>query len=231
MTFLGLDSCKTGWIAVAIDDEGYVDAFVAPTIADAEAKGRERWGVQTIVAVIPIGLPDSGPRVADIEARAFIKPRHSSVFSTPVRAAVAATTYDQARAASIAATGGKSLSKQAWAITERIRDIDRYIASAAVRLLEGHPEVSFRAMSGSPVEHYKKTFPGTMMRRELLASEGIDLPINLESGLSGAATDDVHDAAAMAWTARRVARGEAGRFPSLDRAERFSDGIDSAIRF
>lgn len=231
MTVLGLDSCKTGWIAVAIDDNGYVDAFVAPTIADAEAVGRERWGVQTAVVDIPIGLPDRGPRLADVEARAFIKPRQSSVFSTPVRAAVAAATYDEARAASIAATGGKSLSKQARAITERVRDVDRYVASAAVRLLEGHPEVGFRAMAGTPIEHYKKTFPGAMMRRELLASEGIDLPVNLESSLKGAATDDVHDAAAMAWTARRVERGESGRFPSLDRAERFSDGIDPAIWF
>jgi len=231
MTVLGLDSCKTGWIAVAIDDNGYVEAFVAPTIAAAEAIGRERWGVQTIVVDIPIGLPDSGPRLADTEARKFIKPRHNSVFSTPVRAAVAAATYDEACVASRAATGGKSLSKQAWAITEKIRDVDRHIASAASRILEGHPEVSFRAMSGAPLEHYKKSFPGAMMRRDLLASQGIDLPIDLESRLKGAATDDVHDAAAMAWTARRVERGESDRFPSTDRAECFSDGVDSAIWF
>jgi len=231
MTVLGLDSCKTGWIAVAIDDNGYVDAFIAPNIAEAEAVGRERWDVTTIVVDIPIGLPDSGPRVADIEARKFIKPRHNSVFSTPVRPAVSAATYDEARTASIAFTGGKSLSKQAWAITEKIRDVDRHIASATARILEGHPEVSFRAIAGSPIEHYKKSLPGAMMRRELLASEGIDLPIDLGSGLKGAATDDVHDAAAMAWTARRVERGESDRFPSMDRAERFSDGIDSAIWF
>jgi predicted RNase H-like nuclease len=44
-------------------------------------------------------------------------------------------------------------------------------------------------------------------------------------GASG--LDDVYDAAAMAWTARRVARGEAVSLP--DPPEVFSDGIPSAI--
>jgi predicted RNase H-like nuclease len=39
--------------------------------------------------------------------------------------------------------------------------------------------------------------------------------------------DDVLDAAAVAWTAVRVARGVARHLP--DPPERFSDGIDCAI--
>jgi predicted RNase H-like nuclease len=39
--------------------------------------------------------------------------------------------------------------------------------------------------------------------------------------------DDVLDAAAVAWTADRVARGTARHAP--DPPERFSDGIDCAI--
>ena len=42
MTVLGLDGCRAGWVAIAVDDAGYVDAFVAPTVASAETVGLER---------------------------------------------------------------------------------------------------------------------------------------------------------------------------------------------
>lgn len=230
MTVLGLDSCKTGWIAVAIDDQGFVDAFVAPGIADAEAIGRERWGVTVIVVDIPIGLPDAGPRQADIEARAFIGPRRNSVFPTPIRAAVESDTYLAASAASFDATQ-KRISQQAWAITPRIRDVDAHLRSGAsgIAILEGHPEVSFRAMASEPLPLYKKSLSGALLRRDLLADHGIVLPHDLEARLKGAALDDLHDAAAMAWTARRAASGNAVSLP--DPPERFFDGIPSAIWF
>lgn len=228
MTVLGLDSCKRGWVAIAIDDQGLVGAFVEPTIIDAERTAHERWGVSTVVVDIPIGLPASGPRQADIQARTFIKPRHSSVFSTPVRAAVESDSYLEASAASFDACG-KRISQQAWAITPRIRDVDARIRSGdgPARILEGHPEVSFRAMAAEPLLHYKKSLSGALLRRELLEGEGIYLPHDIERELPGAELDDVHDAAAMAWTARRVERGEVASLP--DPPEVFSDGIPSAI--
>ena len=228
MTVLGLDGCRSGWVAVAIDGDGFVDAFIAKDVAEAESAGRERWNVSTIVVDIPIGLPDGGPRQADVEARAFIGPRRNSVFPTPVRAAVTAPTYPEAVAASVEACG-KSLSKQAWAIAPKIREVDAFLRSgeSATRILEGHPEVSFRAMANGVLEHYKKSLSGLLLRRELLAGEGIALREGIESNLPGCDLDDVHDAAAMAWTARRVERGEAWSLP--DPPERFSDGMRSAI--
>jgi predicted RNase H-like nuclease len=227
MTVLGLDGCKGGWLAIAVDDTGYLDAFVAPTVAEVERIGRYRWGITAMVIDIPVGVPDSGPRRADREARRFIAPRHSSVFSTPVRAALGALDYNAARVASLAACG-KSLSKQAWAITDKIRDVDAWAAGATVMAREGHPEVSFRAMAGEPILHYKKTLSGAKLRRELLAGEGIKLPGSLDAkAFRGVDFDDIHDAAAMAWTARRVAHGEAVSLPA--QPEVFSDGWPSAI--
>ncbi|WP_297080823.1 DUF429 domain-containing protein [uncultured Demequina sp.] len=228
MTVLGLDGCKGGWAAVAIDDEGLVGSFVAASIADVEAEANARWNVATIVVDIPIGLPDRGPRQADIEARKFIGPRRNSVFPTPVRNAVESSTYLEASAASIAASG-KSLSKQAWAITPKIREVDAHIKSgdASARILEGHPEVSFRAMAGESIDHYKKSLSGLLLRRELLASEGVAFPEGIERELKGCDLDDLHDAAAMAWTARRVERGEVDSKPNAP--EVFSDGLPSAI--
>lgn len=227
----GADGCKGGWVVVVIDDDGYVDNFIAPDIADAELRGMAEFEATHVVIDIPIGIPDAGPRRADSEARRFFKPRSSSVFSTLVRAALEAPDDNAARIASAAATGGTSLSKQAWAIGDKIREVDEYVGGGKLIAREGHPEVSFRAMAGEPIDHYKKTFPGARLRRALLNSEGIALPDDIESGVKPAATDDIHDAAAMAWTARRIARGTVERFPDADRAERFSDGVDAAIWF
>ncbi|WP_169746486.1 DUF429 domain-containing protein [Demequina phytophila] len=227
-TYLGLDACKTGWVVAVIDDSGWVDAFVAPAIATAESHGVAAFGAGHLVVDIPIGIPDAGPRSADQIARRFISPRGSSAFPTPVRPALIAPTYEAARVASLAAFG-KSLSKQAYAIADRILDVDGHVASATIPILERHPEVSFRAMAGEGIVYPKKAFAGASLRLALLAAEGIDVPVGIERSLPGAAWDDVLDAAAMAWTARRVARGEADRFPAEIDSERFSDGIDSAI--
>ncbi|WP_062516807.1 DUF429 domain-containing protein [Demequina gelatinilytica] len=230
MSYLGIDACKKGWVVVVIDDAGWLDAFVAPDITEAERRGIAEFGATTMVVDIPIGIPDSGPRRADQLARKFIQPRGSSVFPVPVRAALVAPTYEAARAASLAASG-KRLSAQAYAIADRILDVDAHVARATIPLLEGHPEVSFRAMAGEGLEYAKKTVSGAALRQWLLSARGIEVPVGIERHLPGAARDDVLDAAAMAWTARRVATGDAIRLPPRFIAERFSDGIDSAIWF
>ncbi len=163
-------------------------------------------------------------------ARRFIKPRGSSVFPTPIRAALLAETDAEARAASVAASG-KSLSAQAYAIRERILDVAGHVATSVVPIYEGHPEVSFRAMAVEGLAESKKSFGGLSLRYELLKDVGVAVPYGIEKSLAGASTDDVLDAAAMAWSARRIARGEASRFPPTEHAERFSDGIDSVIWF
>lgn len=228
MTVLGLDACRGGWVAIAIDSQGFIDAFTSPSVADAARIGLERWDAKVLVADTPVGLPDAGPRQADIQARKFIGPRRNSVFPTPVRAAVEADSYLDASAASFEACG-KRISKQAWAITPHILDVDGYVRSndGTVTVLEGHPEVSFCAMAGTHLLDYKKSFAGAVHRRELLKVEGIDLPDGLERQLKAAGIDDIHDAAAMAWTALRVSHGEAQSLPATP--EVFSDGIPSAI--
>ncbi|WNM23531.1 DUF429 domain-containing protein [Demequina capsici] len=228
MTVLGLDGCKGGWVVAVADETGFLDAFVAPTIESAERAGIQKWGATVMVVDIPIGIPDTGKRLADTEARKFIKPRSSSVFSTPVRAALEAADYDVARAASIAATGGTSLSKQAWAIGDKILEVDQFARTAAMTVREGHPEVSFRAMSAAPIEHYKKTLAGAALRASLLEGEGLDLGTGHDVlRTRGVDLDDFLDAGAMAWTARRVEQGLAASMPSTP--EVFSDGWQSAI--
>jgi hypothetical protein len=90
---LGVDAYKSGWVALALGN-GTVSGcqlygHISELIDDHSAAG--------IIAVdIPIGLPEKGPRQADVEARRFVGPRRSSVFPTPPRAILEAPTYDEA---------------------------------------------------------------------------------------------------------------------------------------
>ncbi len=120
------------------------------------------------------------------------------------------------------------MSKQAWAIGDKILEVDAFAKSATLTVREGHPEVSFRAMSDAPIEHYKKTFAGATLRMSLLEGEGLSL--NPDHGVlrtRGVDLDDFLDAGAMAWTARRVDQGLAASMPAVP--EVFSDGWRSAI--
>lgn len=55
----------------------------------------------------------------------------------------------------------------------------------------------------------KNTWDGMWRRIDLLAQEGIELPRDLGDGPGEAGPDDVLDAAAAAWTARRKSNGQA----------------------
>jgi predicted RNase H-like nuclease len=95
-----------------------------------------------------------------------------------------------------------------------------------VHCSRGPPRGLVRAPAGRPLHTRKKTWNGAEQRRQLLATAGIDLT-GLDVSDDNVAVDDVLDAAAVAWTARRVLTGEATSIP--DSPERFSDGLPAAI--
>lgn len=78
-----------------------------------------------------------------------------------------------------------------------------------------------------PLPHGKASAAGLMLRADLLAAAGIAIPRSAHDALGTAALDDVYDAAAMAWTARRVGAGVARAMP--DGGEVSGDGVASAI--
>jgi predicted RNase H-like nuclease len=90
----GVDVYRRGWVAVVADGGRFSRSFVSPTFENALAQMRD---VALIGVDIPIGLPESGARAADLAARAFVGPRRSSVFPTPTRVAIASATYADAR--------------------------------------------------------------------------------------------------------------------------------------
>jgi predicted RNase H-like nuclease len=113
---------------------------------------------------------------------------------------------------------GKSVSAQAFGIYSRIKQVnDVMTPQLQDRLFEVHPEVSFWAMAGfQPMVHPKKSSSGFEERRALLTNKlgvGIRMRAQARAWVRPAGADDVLDAIAVAWTARRVAEGTAGRLP------------------
>lgn len=219
-TFVGVDGCKLGWVAVAISRTEFLAAHAFRTF---EALLLAYPPPTTIAVDIPIGLVDEPTRDADRAAREFLRSASSSVFPSPVLSVLSATTYAEAQALSRAACR-KSLSAQTFALLQKIREVAPH--GDDPRVFEVHPEVSFRTMNPHPLLS-KKSWGGLQARLQLLAEQNINLPADLGDA-SRVGIDDVVDAAAAAWSARRIALGCARSFPESPQ-QRMASGRGIAI--
>lgn len=214
---LGVDAAgKHGWVSVLVGEQGFVAADVAPTVAEliaaAEGIAAAQPGTSGRLAAvgvdIPIGLVDGPVRSADVAARKYVKPRHSSVFAAPHPSVIGLTDYAEVLAV-LAAQGLPGLSKQAFGLFPSIREVAE-VARDDERVVEVFPEASFRAMTGDPLRWSKKTWNGAAQRRALLASARPAIVLPDELGPAGRVpAHDVLDAAAAAWSAWRYAHGTA----------------------
>jgi predicted RNase H-like nuclease len=220
---LGVDACRKGWMGLSSDLRGYFGQTIGALVRAASADG----ALGVVAIDIPIGLPTNGTREADALARKLVGRRASSVFSTPVRAALAAATHEEATAISLRATG-KGMSRQAYSLGVKILEVDAWARTGPdLRVIEVHPEVSFATMANRPLVHPKSTWSGLGERIGILSTVGIAVPAQLGSAGDVATPDDVLDAAAALWTAARFARGVAVSYPSTP--ESFGDGHAAAI--
>lgn len=213
---VGVDGCPAGWIAVRWADD--VTHHLCRSFAEVLALDA------AIIAVdMPIGFPDSEKRFCEPLVRARLGERQSSVFAVPTRAAVMCGDYSEACAANARLTDPpKKVSKQIFHIFPKMREIDALITPPLQeRVREVHPELSFWAMNGaSPLTLPKKvkgrpSEPGLALRRALLVNAGFPFdrlpPSVYKSSQVGA--DDLLDACACAWSARRILEGRSLRFP------------------
>jgi predicted RNase H-like nuclease len=208
---LGVDAAgKLGWVGVLADGDGFGGAQVG-SLVDLVT-----WAepVDVVGIDIPIGHVASGRRLADEEARRFVGGRGSSVFAAPPLEVLDALSYEEANEL-LKRLERPMVSRQAWALIPKILEAAAF-ANADSRAYEVHPEVSFRELAGEPLKWSKKSWNGLALRRRLLADAGIVLPDVIDE-IRGTASDDVIDAAVVAWTARRIAAGTARTLP--DRPE------------
>lgn len=214
MRVLGLDACRKGWIGVLLEDAGDTTGLFLEDLAEVDGLHVDGVGID-----IPIGLATDRARAADLAAKSFLGRRGSSVFVTPVRAAFAEASHAEASAVNRDVTGS-GISIQAWGLREKVLQADRWARDATGPLWEVHPEVAFALLLEAPAEHPKRTWAGHQERLSALDGAGIDLR---DLGHAGAlaAPDDVLDAAAVAWSTRRLVRGEGTSWP--DPPEHYDD--------
>jgi predicted RNase H-like nuclease len=224
------------WVAGA---DGYRDGWVVALWRPASGAVRRRTveGVDALLALpeapavlgvdLPIGCPDAaapGGRACDRQARRLLgHPRGASVFSPPAHDALQATTYEEAlRRNRASAPDAPGLSKQAFHLVPKLRALTaRMTPERQARVREVHPELAFYAMNGdAPVADSKHTEAGRAARLTLLAAHGVpDVAAAVEAMAAGpVGADDVLDAHAACWTARRVHEGTAERCPPTDEA-------------
>jgi predicted RNase H-like nuclease len=206
MKVLGIDACRGKWLAVALDEGHFDEARLASDAAALVAA----WPEAAAIGVdIPIGLPETPLRETDRAARDFVGERRSSVFATFPSVVLEAPTYEEAKAICVT-RGWPKPSIQSYGMRHRIFEIAR-LATGDERVIEVHPEVSFRELLGRTLSP-KRTGSGGSERRLALADAGIDLP-DLPYPL-----EDVLDAAVAAWSAMRYAHGKALPLPQGDHA-------------
>jgi predicted RNase H-like nuclease len=212
----GVDGCRAGWFAVLREVETGRTQHAGPLnhISDVLALPLKP---KIIGLDIPIGLPDHaqrGGRECDKAARNLLKkPRASSVFNPPVRAALMhRDNCAEARRVNIESSElGISLSAQTCAILDKIAEVDRVLSPQTQRRVkEIHPELSFFELNGrAALQHPKKKKRGFDERRKLLNTAGFEALIEslIEERPSGVRLDDVLDAGAGCWTAERILSG------------------------
>ena len=207
-TAYGVDGCRCGWFYIALGSSGIIEWGVVSKIEDlvANAQASDR-----IFVDIPIGLPEGkDERPCDKEARRRLgSPRGCSVFRTPVREALNAGDYEEAKRISRDFTG-KAVTTQTFAIMPKILEVDQLLGTSAMArriVQEVHPETCFWALAGErPMQYSKKKRPGLEERLDVL--EAIRPTVREEfTRMSAAflrkqvALDDIVDAMAAAITA------------------------------
>lgn len=109
------------------------------------------------------------------------------------------------------------MSIQTFSILDKIHEVDQLISPKRQAWIhEVHPEVSFWAMRGKRSLKKKKSQEGKKERLKLLLGCYPRMERHLvKLDKRKAAEDDLLDAAAAAWTAERIARGEAASVHGL----------------
>lgn len=206
----GVDGCRGGWVLVTTAASRGSRSTVEVLTSFAEVAGRVRAGALEAVGVdMPIGLPERGVRACDVEARRRLGRRGSSVFPTPARALLGSADHADAvrRGRRL---DGRGISVQAFNLLAKIAAVDAEVDPALQpRLVEVHPESCFARLAGAPLATTKRSAAGRAERVSLLQPHFPDVARHLAERPPGAAPDDVLDAFAVAWTARRVRRGRA----------------------
>lgn len=226
----GVDSVPTknggGWVMAltGVNDAAPVGFLTWPTF-EALWSYACQSNLVVVAVDMPVGLPSEGYRAADRVAKKDLESagegtrgRTPSVFDAPPPFTLDIEDYAKANALS-KSRAERGLMAQAYALRHKIKEVRRlqpcdFYDSAAPRAAEVHPEVSFKWLARRPMAFAKSCQAGTTERLKALEGAFPDIveravltsiPLTPEPDEPRPGLDDVLDAAAAAWTARRLA--------------------------
>jgi predicted RNase H-like nuclease len=186
--------------------------------ADAHFESRlsaliRRMSPATVICVdMPLGLMDSSERIADRLVSTMLEKRWASVFITPPGPVFLETDYAAACARSFELVGWK-LSQQAWGLRTKLIEANALYDSNSLPLYEVHPELCFLNLGLRYDDGSKRSLRGQRARLRVLQAAGIEIPEDLGPAIEKIPADEIPDAAAAAWTAQRIATGQAQCVP------------------
>ena len=166
----GVDGCKSGWFAIFLNpDAGKCE----PGVFDSIRAILDSPCEPSVIAIdIPIGLLEiaqRGGRPCDRAARELLgQPRARSVFSPPVRKALAHAADFSAALRANRATSSEDIgiSKQCHALFPKLREANS--SKLGSRVYEVHPELCFYEMNKcQPMRHSKKAKNGAGIKERI----------------------------------------------------------------
>jgi predicted RNase H-like nuclease len=113
----------------------------------------------------------------------------------------------------------KGITRQTFNILPKIREVDDLLHARPELcdvIREIHPELCFRELAGMPMRHCKSSRAGKDERRTALGRAFPDLDLIEKDGRTqGLPVEDIFDAAAACWSARRLATGKGRSLPEV----------------
>jgi predicted RNase H-like nuclease len=215
----GVDGCPGGWLCIVLEtDTGTfrVSLFRLAT----ELLAHDPF-IQVMAIDMPIGLASNGRRRCDELARNLLGNRQVCVQNAPIRPAL----YAPSRLAASAVTQAmvnRQVGSNEWALYPKIINLDLAITPLHQRwCFEIHPEVSFYGWNnGVPIQDEKDSDLGRQAREALIDAAWPNARMDLlgsvqQQGINREhySLDDLNDAFAAVWTARKILQGQAQRIP------------------
>ena len=212
---IGIDGCKSGWFSVWENQDKSIHSSVFSNLN--ELKNFFKNESQLIVGIdMPVVLSEVIPRQADQLARKLLSKKASSVFTAPTPEMLDQPNYEKASLVS-KKLFGKSMSLQSWYLFPKIKDVQTMIHHEDMQIYEIHPELSFRAMNNEQVIlESKKSHEGFAIRNSLLTmhfKNFIFEEIRRQYARKDVMDNDILDALAVLWSAKRIQSNQASFLP------------------
>jgi predicted RNase H-like nuclease len=234
---LGIDGCRSGWCIAAMQGE-YLKVSLKSTLDEISAAFPN---FELALIDMPIGLGDKHlDRDLDQQARKELTPlRHQSIFTPPVREAIKAPSYAEAKKINYSITG-KKISIQSWNISPKIVELDLFLRKNPAfqrQIFESHPELCFKYLNKGDIPSLSKSAPkntGLEQRLAILHKyHGKIRKIYEEARVqligSGVKNDDIVDALCLATVAKF---GRLHRFQKIIGSNKTdAQGIDMAMYY